>query len=303
MVRDAILTVANRPSIRRMVSGGLGRRVALRFVAGESLDDAIRVIESLNRQRATVSIDALGENVTDPSHAKAAAQLYLEALDLIAENGLSANVSVKLTQLGLDIDRDLAHAHAATIVARARSAGSSVTFDMEDHRYTDRTIEVCLALAEPDPPTVGLALQAYLHRTPDDLARLTRAGVHIRLCKGAYRENAAVAITKRADVDAAYARLAIALLRSGSYAMIATHDERLARHAERQARTLGRDPSTLEFQMLYGVRRELQQRLLDEGHRLRVYVPFGAEWYPYLMRRIAERPANVRFFAEALLRK
>lgn len=303
MLRQTVLAIANRPLLRRVVTRGPGRSVALRFVAGETLDDALAVIGDLNASGATVSIDALGENVTDPAQAKAAAQLYLEALDEIASRSLSANVSVKLTQLGLDIDPDLAYAHAASIVARARAAGTTVTFDMEDHRYTDRTIDVCLALAAPDPASVGLALQAYLHRTPDDLARLTAAGVHIRLCKGAYAEPDDVALTDRSDIDAAYAALCVALMRTDSYAMIATHDERLVRHAERQARTLGRDRSTFEFQMLYGVRRELQQRLVEEDHRLRVYVPFGSEWYPYLMRRIGERPANVRFFAEALLRK
>lgn len=303
MLRDAVLSVATRPLLRRAVTRGPGRRVAMRFVAGESLDDALVVISELNRNGSTVSIDALGENVTDPTQAKAAAEIYLEALDAIEARDLSANVSVKLTQMGLDFDPDLAFGLAETIVARARVASTSVTFDMEDHRYTDRTIEVCLALAGQDPASVGLALQAYLHRTPDDLARLTEAGVHIRLCKGAYAEPEEVALTKRSDIDARYASLAVALMRSGSYAMIATHDERLVRHAERQARTLGRDPSTVEFQMLYGVRRDLQQRLISEGNRLRVYVPFGSEWYPYLMRRIAERPGNVRFFAEALLRK
>jgi proline dehydrogenase len=288
--------------VRKAVTGGLGRRVALRFVAGEDLEHAVEVIRTLNRTGAAVSIDFLGENVVDPGQAKAAVRVCLEAIDRVQAERLRANLSIKLTQLGLDVDASDAFGNAEQVVARAAEAGTSVTLDMEDHRYTDRTIDACLRLARSHPEAVGVAVQAYLKRTPDDLERLIAAGVHVRLCKGAYREPRKIAYRKRERIDAAFAGLATRLIASQSYPMIATHDERLINHAIKQVNALGRAPGTYEFQMLYGVRRELQRRLLDQGFRVRVYVPFGAEWYPYLMRRIAERPANMRFFVRALLR-
>lgn len=302
MLRSVVLGIANRPLVRRLATGGPGRRVALRFVAGEQLDDAIAVIRSLNARGADVSLDHLGENVVDVAQAHAAAATYQAAIDRIEADGLRANVSVKLTQLGLDLPGEHDVDLVDKVVARAAAAGTSVTLDMEDHRYTDATIDACLRLAALYPGKVGVAIQAYLHRTPGDLARLIEADLHVRLCKGAYREPRAIALRRPARIDAAYASLAVQLLGSDAYAMIATHDHRLIEHAKRQIRALGRTPDSYEFQMLYGVRRELQQELLDEGHRLRVYVPFGSAWYPYLMRRIAERPANVRFFLESLAR-
>lgn len=303
MFRSLILGVANRRFARAIATSGPGRAVALRFVAGEDLEEAIEVIRALNGAGMDVSIDHLGENVTDLGQAKAGAEVYLRALDRVEAEGLRANVSIKPTAMGIDVDADQASSLVEQVVARAAAAGTSVTLDMEDHRYTDRTIDLCVALAAAHPGAVGIAIQAYLHRTPEDLERLIDAGVHVRLCKGAYKEPDAIAYTKRADVAASYARCAVRLLSSPAYAMIASHDERLVRHAMRQAQTLGRARDTFEFQMLYGVRRELQRQIVEEGYRLRIYVPFGDEWYPYLMRRIAERPANVRFFAEALLRK
>ena len=303
MFRSVVLGVANRKFVRSAVTGGVGRRVALRFVAGEDLDRAIAVIRTLNAGGPAVSIDCLGENVQELVQAKVAASVYDAALDRIGREGLRANVSVKLTQLGLDIDPEAAMANASEIVARADGIASSVTLDMEDHRYTDRTIDACLALERRFPGRTGLAIQAYLRRTPEDLERVIAAGVHVRLCKGAYKESRAIAFRRRAQVDDAYARLATRLLSSDAFAMIATHDDALIDHAISEVVRLRRAPGTFEFQMLYGVRRELQRSLVERGYGLRVYVPFGGQWYPYLMRRIAERPANVRFFAEALLRK
>ena len=302
MLRSTVLGIANLGFVRRVVTGGPGRRVALRFVAGEQLDDAIAVVRGLNARGASASLDHLGENVTELAQAQAAATTYQAAIDRIEADGLQANISVKLTQLGLDLPGDDDADLIDKVVARAAAAGTSVTLDMEDHRYTDRTIDTCVRLAAQYPGRVGVAVQAYLHRTPADLARLTQADLHVRLCKGAYREPRAVAYRRAARVDAAFASLAVQLLESDAYAMIATHDHRLIEHAKRQIRTLGRARDTYEFQMLYGIRRELQQQLLDEGHRLRVYLPFGDAWYAYLMRRIAERPANVRFFLESLAR-
>lgn len=302
MLRSLVLGIANRKMVRRAVTSGLGRRVALRFVAGERLDDAIAVSRRLNARSADASLDYLGENVTEVEQAAAAARVYRDALEAIQAEGLRANISVKLTQLGLDLPGDHDVGLIDGVVARAAAAGSTVTLDMEDHRTTDRTIDACLRLAGSFPGTVGVAIQAYLHGTPADLERLAGADVQVRLCKGAYREPRAIAHRRRADVDAAFASLTVRLLGSPLYAMIATHDERLIEHAKRQIRTLGRARDSYEFQMLYGVRRELQQRLIAEGHQVRIYLPFGGQWYPYLMRRIAERPANVRFFLESLAR-
>ena len=302
MLRGAVLGIANRRFIRRIATGGLGRRVALRFVAGEDLEHAVSVIRALNDEGASVSIDHLGENVKTIEQAKAADCAYLAALDEISSDPLNANISVKLTQLGLDVDPSQAFDLIDGVVARAAAAGVTVTLDMEDHRYTDRTVETALRLARSHRGSIGIAVQAYLHRTPADLERLIDAKVQVRLCKGAYLEPRALAIRKRAEVDAAFARLANRLITSPTYPLIATHDERLIDHVIAQAARVGRAPDTFEFQMLYGIRRELQRRLLAEGFRLRVYVPYGSEWYPYLMRRIAERPANIRFFIEALVR-
>lgn len=303
MLRSVVLGVSNRPALKRAVTGGLGRRVALRFVAGEDLDHALGVIRALNQSGAEVSIDCLGENVTDLGQASVAAALYLRAIESIRSEGLRASVSVKPTQMGLDVTESAAFANVSAIVAAAEAAGTGVTLDMEDHTYTDRTLEWCLRLAREHPGAIGVAVQAYLHRTPEDLERLIAAKVQVRLCKGAYKEPRKIAFRKRDQVDEAYARLSNRLLASDAYAMIATHDERLVNHALRAVNRLKRAPGSYEFQMLYGVRRDLQRRLLDQGFTVRVYVPFGSEWYPYLMRRIAERPANIRFFANALLRK
>lgn len=302
MMRAAVLAVADSDSVRRAVTGGAGRRVALRFVAGERLSDALRVCGDLNGRGAEVSLDHLGENVSDPDHARAAAGAYLEALDRIRERSRRAEVSVKLTQLGLDIDPALALENARAVVERAAAVGTTVTLDMEDHRYTDRTIESCLKLNEQFPGRVGIAIQAALRRTPEDLERLIDAEVRVRLCKGAYKEPRAIALQGRGEVCRAFTRLATRLFASRAYPMIATHDDRLIRHALGEAERVRRAPDGWELQMLYGVRRELQRRLVSRGRRLRVYVPYGDQWYPYLTRRIAERPANVRFFLEALAR-
>lgn len=284
------------------MTGGAGRQVALRFVAGEKLEDAIEVTRALNRDGADVSLDHLGEGITDPGRAKAAAGSYLAALAEITRYSLSANLSVKLTQLGLDVDPGACAVHAEEITAAAAAAGTSVTLDMEDHHYTDRTLTACISLARAHPFAAGLALQAYLRRTAEDLERLIVEPVQIRLCKGAYKEPRAIAFRSRKEVDASYAALASRLIASPAYAMIATHDEPLIDHAIGEIQRTKRAPGTYEFQMLYGVRRPLQRRLIERGHALRVYVPYGSQWYPYLMRRIAERPASMRFFAEALLR-
>lgn len=303
MLRQVVLGVADRALVRKAVTGGAGRKLALRFVAGETLDEAVDATRALNEQGATVSLDHLGENVADLDACGAATLAYLDALDRIDAEGLQANISVKLTQMGLDVAPDAAHINVQAVTKRAAASENTVTLDMEDHRYTDRTIDTCLRLQERYPGAIGIAIQAYLRRTPDDLRRLMDGAVGIRLCKGAYNEPATIAYRGRREVAEAYARLTTELMGGPSYAMIATHDEALIRHALEEAKRLGRAPETFELQMLYGVRRELQRALVAQGARLRVYVPYGDHWYPYLMRRIAERPANMRFLAEALLRE
>jgi len=301
MLRNLILAVANRPFVRRIATGGVGRRVALRFVAGEDIEDALKVVKILNERGMSASLDYLGENVHDATAAQAAADTYRSAIERVEASGLQANLSVKLTQMGLDLDPEVAIGNAAVVAARAAEADGTVTLDMEDHRYTDPTIDTCLRLSHSYPGRLGVAIQAYLFRTEKDLERLMEARVQVRLCKGAYREPSKIAYHRKIDVDAAYARLLVRLVSSEAYPMIATHDERLIRFAKEQVAKIGRDRDTFEFQLLYGVRRDLQDQLVREGYRVRVYVPFGTEWYPYFMRRIAERPANVKFFLRQLV--
>ena len=302
LMRRVIMAVADRPAIRRMMTGGVGRRVALRFVAGEDLEDALKVVKGLNARGMMASIDYLGENVTDAVKAAAATQAYLEAIQRVEAAGIGANQSAKLTQMGLDIDEELALGNAAVVAARAAEAESTLTLDMEDHRYTGRTVDTALRLAHRYPDHIGVAVQAYLHRTPDDVERLNEARVQVRICKGAYREPRRIAYQRKAEVDAAFAKILVRLLESNAYPMIATHDTELIRFALRQIDILGRDRETFEFQFLLGVRRDLQERLVGEGYRVRIYVPFGNEWYPYFRRRLAERPANIKFFLRQLFR-
>jgi proline dehydrogenase len=301
MLRSVILAVANRPFVRKLATGKAGRRVALRFVAGEDVEDALAVVKALNEHGMTASLDYLGENVRDASAAQAAADTYRSTIECVEAAGLNANLSMKLTQIGLDLDPEVAVGNAAMVAARAAEAATTITLDMEDHRYTDATIDTSLRLAHRYPNRIGVAVQTYLYRTPADLERLIEGRVHVRLCKGAYREPRSVAYRTKAEVDRAYARLLVRLLEAGTYPMIATHDARLITFAKEQVAKLKRDRETFEFQMLYGVRRDLQEQLVREGYRVRVYVPFGTEWYAYFMRRIAERPANVKFFLRQLL--
>jgi proline dehydrogenase len=288
--------------MRRIVTGGLGRRVAMRFIAGEDIEDALKVVKMLNERGMTASIDYLGENVTDATTAQAATEVYRSVIERVEAAGIRANLSAKLTQMGLDIDEEFALGNAAVVAARAAEAGETLTLDMEDHRYTDRTIDTALRLAHRYPERIGVAVQTYLFRTLDDVERLNQARVRIRLCKGAYREPKKISYQRKDDVDAAFARLLVRILEDNVYPMIATHDERLVTFALRQIEILGRPRDTFEFQMLLGVRRDLQEMLVAGGYSVRVYVPFGSEWYPYFMRRLAERPANIKFFLRQLVR-
>lgn len=275
----------------------IGRRVALRFVAGESLDEAVAAARRLNHEGMSASLDHLGEHVSHATLALLARDDYLACIDRIAAEGLDANISIKLTQLGMGLDDELCAASLDVLARRAREAGITVTVDMEESAHTATTIDLFEA-AQKEHGNLGLALQAYLRRTPDDLERLAPLGGHIRLCKGAYDEPEEIAFQSRSAVDAAFDRLLTSLFAEpGVKPAVATHDE--ARIDAARARASGRS-APYEFQMLYGVRISLQKRLVERGEPLRVYVPYGDAWYPYLTRRIAERPANLWFFVRAL---
>ena len=292
-----LLAVTEWPRMRRAItSGRTGRRLSLRFVAGETLAEAFAVTRDLNSRGASVSLDHLGEHVTDAAEATRARDDYLAALAEIAATGVTANVSVKLTQLGLGFDRDLAAASLDTIARTAVDADTTVTVDMEESEHAESTI-AAYEKAQVEHGNLGIALQAYLHRTPDDLDRLLPLGGHIRLCKGAYAEPPDVALQERSAVNGAFDELLGTLMATpGVMPAIATHDgDRIS-----VARYTGTDrDAEWEMQMLYGVRNQLQQELIDEGIPLRIYVPYGDAWYPYLTRRLAERPANLAFFVRA----
>jgi proline dehydrogenase len=275
---------------------GLAKKFANRFVAGETLDTAIAAVRALNAQKITASLDLLGESVSNEAEARAASAEYLEMLDRIHAEKLDANVSVKLTQMGLDISESLCVEIMRGILGRAKQYGTFVRLDMEASNYTERTLKMFEEKLYPGfEANVGVVLQSYLFRTENDVKRAITLHARVRICKGAYQEPASVAYPLKADVDANYVRCMQALMKDGNYPGLATHDEAIIAEAKRYAKEQGIDTSRYEFQMLYGVRRDLQEDLVAEGYRMRVYVPFGTQWYPYLMRRLAERPANVMF--------
>lgn len=275
-----------------------GRSVAERFVAGDDLDAAILAAHEMNQAGLTVSLDLLGEEVHDRESALLAADRYIESIDRIASDGIAGNISIKLTQLGLAFDRGLALQSLERLATRAGEIGCTVSIDMEASEFTDATVDV-YETAQRNHGNLGLCLQAYLHRTPEDLERLIPLGGHIRLCKGAYVEPPRIAFQSDDDVDAAFARLLERLMGVDDVMpAIATHDGRLI---DLTLKLAARRTARWEIQMLYGVRPGLQSELVEAGNPVRVYVPFGSEWYAYLTRRLAERPANLTFFARALV--
>jgi proline dehydrogenase len=292
-----VLAVTRRELVQRLfVSGGWGRRVAMRFVAGETLDEAVAVARDLNARGFLVSLDHLGEHVSDAALAAQAAAEYRDCLDRIEAEDLDAEISVKLTQLGLGLDDGLAERLLGELATRAAAAGLTVTVDMEESALTQITLDM-YCRAQADHGNLGLALQAALHRTPGDLARVLPLGGLVRLCKGAYDEPAEIALRRRAEVSASYASLLADLMTcQGVRPAVATHDQHLVARARELAESR-REP--FEFQMLYGIRCALQAELVAAGFQVRVYVPYGVAWYPYLTRRLAERPANVWFFTRA----
>lgn len=309
MLQSTLFLLSESESLRRLARDlPLARALAERFVAGETLDEAVDVARTANSQGLSVSLDPLGELVRTPEEVEAAADLAIEILERIAAEGLDANVSLKPTQFGLAIDPALCQTVVQRVLERARELGDGegelfVRLDMESSEFTARTVELVEALWADGYQNVGTVLQSALYRTPDDLRRMLDLGARVRLVKGAYREPATVAFPRKADVDRRFLEQTRILLRNGINPAIATHDEMLINATRRYAFEQGISKQSFEFQMLYGIRRDLQQRLHEEGYRVRVYVPFGEQWYPYLMRRLAEQPANLFFVAGSVARE
>jgi proline dehydrogenase len=306
VLRAAFIALSENRSLRHLAeSSSIGHRVSGRFVAGTTVEDALRATEETNSLGMSVSIDNLGENVTNADEAQHSAALYHELLDRISERRLDANVSLKLTHMGFDVDQRLANDVVSGLVEHARQNHNFVRVDMEGSPYTQRTLDLVQSIHSQNgnQGNVGAVIQAYLRRSEDDIRNLTAQRIRIRLCKGAYKENAEIAFPDKRDVDANYIKLMKILLKSGIYHGIATHDEKMIESTIQFAQAEKIPASAFEFQMLYGIRRDLQRRLVKQGWRMRVYIPFGTEWYPYFMRRLAERPANALFVARNLLRK
>lgn len=319
MLRAILLYLSKAPWARRLVTGWkFARRAASRFVAGDRLEEAIAAIQRLNQKGLYATLDHLGENVTKPEEARRAADDYITLMGRICEAGVKSNASLKLTQLGLALDYDLCLDNIRRIVRKAAECGLFIRIDMEDSSTVDRTIRLYRTLRSEGLQNVGLVIQAYLYRSEKDVRDLLAEGARFRLCKGAYKEPAEVAFPRKSDVDANYDKLASmmidAALAAGSLPAsddglmppvtgIATHDERRVRFAQEHAKKVGLPKRALEFQMLYGIRSDLQTSLAAEGYPVRIYVPYGTEWYPYFVRRLAERPANVWFFISNFFRR
>ena len=307
MLRTFFVGLSENPRLRHFAErSSLGRRVSGRFVAGTEIADSVRATQAVNRSGMSVSIDNLGENVTNPEEARHSAQLYHQILDAITANKLNANISLKLTHMGLDVDEQLARDIVSGLVAKAAAMNPPgfVRVDMEGSPYTQRTLDFVHELHSmpQNAKSVGTVIQSYLRRSESDVENLLAEGIRIRLCKGAYKEPADIAFPDKSDVDANYVKLMKILMKSGIYHGLATHDENIVRQAQAFATSEKIPRESFEFQMLYGIRRDLQRKLARDGWRVRIYIPFGREWYPYFMRRLGERPANVFFIARNLLR-
>jgi len=305
MLRKSLLYLSHQPQIFKFVrNNGLAKKFASRFVAGETISLACDAVAELATKGITGSLDLLGESVSNEAEARETARQYLELLDTMAARKLEVNVSVKLTALGQDIDDALCEENTRAILERARSYGGFVRLDMESSDYTQRTLDFFSNRLLPDfPETVGIVLQTALRRTLADVEWSVEKQCRVRICKGAYLEPATVAFPDKKDVDRTYVEGMKRLMQDGRYPGLATHDEEIIAEATRFAKEAGIAPDKFEFQMLYGVRRDLQERLVKDGWRLRVYVPFGTQWYPYLMRRLAERPANIAFITGNVLKE
>jgi proline dehydrogenase len=307
VLRALFIKLSESRSLRAVAErSAIGQRVSSRFVAGTQVEDALRATQAVNQSGPSVSIDNLGENVTNDDEARASAQLYHQLLDEIAARKLNANISLKLTHMGLDVDEKLARDLVTGLVAKAARMNplNFIRVDMEGSAYTQRTLDFVHELHRTPghQGSVGAVIQSYMRRADSDIAKLLAEGIRIRLCKGAYKEPEEIAFQKKSEVDDNYVKLMKVLMKSGIYHGLATHDENIIKEAKAFATRENISRDAVEFQMLYGIRRDLQRSLVKQGWRMRVYIPFGTEWYPYLMRRLAERPANVLFIARNLFR-
>jgi proline dehydrogenase len=307
VLRAFFIKLSESRSLRAAAErSAIGQRVSSRFVAGTQVEDALRATQAVNQSGPSVSIDNLGENVTNADEARTSAQLYHQLLDEIAARELNANISLKLTHMGLDVDENLARGLVTGLVAKAASMNprNFVRVDMEGSPYTQRTLDFVHQLHRTPghQGSVGAVIQSYMRRAESDIEKLLAQGIRIRLCKGAYKEPEEIAFQKKSEVDDNYVKLMKVLMKSGIYHGLATHDETIIKEAKTFATQENIPRDGFEFQMLYGIRRDLQRSLVKQGWRMRVYIPFGTEWYPYLMRRLAERPANVLFLAKNLFR-
>ncbi len=303
LMRSVLLFLARRRSLRRwMENSRVAARLTDRFVAGGSLDHALTVCRALHGEGILSTLDRLGENVTSLEEATASRDAYIDVLERLAAASIQATVSIKATQFGMDLSEGACRANVAALGEKARHLGNRVEMDMESHEYVDRTLRLAVDL-QHRYNCARAAVQAYLYRSEKDIEALCDARVPVRLCKGAYLEPHTVAFPRKRDVDANYIRLMRVLLDRGVDPAFATHDVRMVRAVADYARERGIAPSSFEFQMLYGIRRDLQRELAREGYRVRLYVPYGNAWYPYFMRRLAERPANILFLARHILRR
>jgi proline dehydrogenase len=305
MLRALFIGLSESKSLRHFAeSSSLGQKMSRRFVAGTTVDELLQATEAVNKLGIRVSVDNLGENVTSRDEALHSRDLYHQLLDEIQKRKLDANVSLKLTHMGLDVDEKLARDIVSELLDHAVANNSFIRIDMEGSPYTQSTLDFTRELHRKPgfAGHVGTVLQSYMRRTEDDAKSLCSEGIRIRLCKGAYKEPPEVAFQPKPEVDANYVKVAKQLLKSGTFHGLATHDEAIIKEIKDWARKENVPPSAFEFQMLYGIRRDLQEALVKDGWGMRVYIPFGTEWYPYLMRRLAERPANVFFIAKNILR-
>lgn len=302
MLRQGLIALSESGLARRFATNAPGARtLARRFVAGETVEDGVRAARDLNAAGLKVTLDYLGESVHRREEAVAAADTYLQLIDRIAAEQLDANVSLKLTQMGQDIDEGFLRENVGRVLERARDVDMFVRFDMESSAYTQRTIDFFRSVWDEGFHNCGIVLQSYMRRSEDDVRMANALNARVRLCKGAYREPPDVAYQEKSEVDGNYVHLMKLLLDEGNYPGIATHDDAMIRATRNYTRERAYDSARFEFQMLYGVRRDLQHQLRAEGYNMRVYVPFGEAWYPYLMRRMAERPANLFFIVRAVL--
>lgn len=305
MLRNTLLYLSNQPAVFKFIrNNSLARGFASRFVAGETIDTAIEAVRGLNARGITASLDLLGESVYNEAEARATGQEYLEILDRIHKEGLDANVSVKLTALGMDVSEDLCVEITTEVLDRAKKYNTFVRLDMEGSDYTQRTLDLFEQRLYPEyKENIGVVLQSYLYRTKADVERMNAIGARVRICKGAYKEPPSVAFPDKKDVDDNFMICTELLITEGAYAGLATHDEVMIQRTKDLVarRNIPRD--RFEFQMLHGVRRDLQDKLVAEGYNMRVYVPFGTQWYPYLMRRLAERPANIAFMTGSIVKE